>query len=98
MIDRNFKCKCKLILQSKTMDVIQNYIHEDMRSVKREIYNHGIRDRIYTVLQINREGEVLAIYQLKYTPQGTIFQKQTYSLWKETKAKAFKLQLNIFEP
>lgn len=97
MIDRNFKCKCKLLIQNKEFNQLQKQIHEDMRSVKREIYNHGIRDHIYTVLQINREGEILNIYQLKYTPQGTIFQKQTYSAWKEMKARALKLQLNIFE-
>lgn len=97
MIDRNFKQKCKMLIQNSELYGLKKPIHEDMRAVKAEIYRNGIRDRIYTVMQMNREGEILAIYQLKYTPQGTIFQKQTYSAWKEMKARAIKLQLNIFE-
>lgn len=97
MIDRNFKQKCKMLIQNAEAYGLKKPIHEDMRGVKAEIYRNGKRDHIYTVLQINREGEVLAIYQLKYTTQGPIFQKQTYSAWKEMKARAIKLQLNIFE-
>lgn len=87
-----------MVIQNGQFCGIKNGVHNDMRSVKREIYNHGTRDRIFQVAQVDEEGTVLNIYQLKFTPQGTIFQKQTYSAWKEMKARAIKIQLNIFEP
>lgn len=95
MIDRNFKRKCKMYIRNGDFCGIRNKLHNDMRSVKREIYNHGMRDRIYTVEQIDEEGIILNIFQLKYTIQGTIFQKQTYSQWKVEKEKAKYSQFNI---
>lgn len=74
----------------------KSFTCNEMRGVKKEIYNHGIRGEKYRIDVIDKNtGEINDIYIMKYTKEGPIFQKQTYSRWKEEKAKAKTMQLTL---
>ena len=68
----------------------------ELREVKRKIYNQGTRGEKYRVDVIDKStGLINDIYLMMYTKEGPIFQKQAYSRWKEERAKAEKEQLTI---
>lgn len=71
---------------------------KSLREIKRRIYLSGIREGRYRVDVIDKStGTINDIYLMKYTKEGPIFSKQTYSRWKEELAKAKKQQLTIIE-
>ena len=51
--------------------------------VRRWIYHNGKRGTQYHVDEISETGEIQNTYIYKYTTEGPIFRKQTYSRWKE---------------
>ena len=68
----------------------------ELRGAKKVIYAHGIRGEKYRVDVIDKNtGLINDIYLMKYTKEGPIFQKQTYSRWKEEQAEAKARQLTI---
>lgn len=92
MKHRQFKteCICMVTINRKT------FICNELRGVKKKIYALGIRGEKYRVDVIDKKtGAINDIYLMKYTKEGPIFQKQTYSKWKEEQAKARVRQLKI---
>lgn len=92
MKHRQFKteCICLVTINGKL------YRCNELRGVKKEIYAQGIRGEKYRVDVIDKNtGVINDIYLMKYTKEGPIFQKQTYSRWKEEQAKAKAKQLTI---
>lgn len=92
MKHRQFKteCICMVTINGKTS------ICNGLREVKRKIYIQGIRGTTYRVDIVEKNtGKINDIYLMKYTKEGPIFQKQTYSRWKEEQAKAKAKQLTI---
>ena len=71
-------------------------ICNELRGAKKKIYAQGIRGEKYRVDVIDKKtGETNDSYLMKYTKEGPIFSKQTYSRWKEELAKARTQQLTI---
>jgi len=71
-------------------------ICKDLREVKRKIYAFGTREEKYRVDVVEKKtGIVNDIYLMKYTKEGLIFSKQTYSRWKGELAEAKGKQLII---
>lgn len=92
MKHRQFKteCICMVTINGK------EFTCNELRGVKKEIYTQGTRGENYRVDVIDKEtGEINDIHLMKYTKEGPIFQKQTYSRWKEEQAKARARQLTI---
>lgn len=92
MKHRQFKteCICMVMINGKT------FTSKNLREVKKIIYALGIRGEKYRVDVIDKKTEIINdIYLMKYTREGPIFQKQTYSRWKEEQAKAKANQLTI---
>lgn len=92
MKHRQFKteCICIVTINGKTSKC------NELRGVKKKIYTQGTRGEKYRVDVIDKKTEVINdIYLMKYTKEGPIFQKQTYSRWKEEREKAKKNQLTI---
>lgn len=92
MKHRQFKteCICMVVINGKTFKC------NELRGVKREIYALGTRGEKYRVDVIDkRTGTINDIYLMNYTKEGPIFQKQTYSRWKEEQAEAKAKQLTI---
>lgn len=92
MKHRQFKteCICMVTINEKT------FTCNELRGVKKKIYAVGIRGEKYRVDIIDKKtGKINDIYLMKYTKEGPIFQKQTYSRWKEEQAKAKAKQLTI---
>lgn len=92
MKHRQFKteCICMVTINRKT------FTCNELRGVKREIYTHGTRGEKFRVDVIDKNtGTINDIYLMKYTKEGQILQKQTYSRWKEEQAKAKAKQLTI---
>ena len=74
----------------------ETFACKDIREVKKKIYHFGTREGKYRVDVIDKKtGEINDIYLMKYTKEGPIFSKQTYSRWKEELAKARTQQLAI---
>ena len=92
MKHRQFKteCICMVTINGETS------ICNELRGAKKKIYNKGTRGGKYRVDVIDKNtGVINDIYLMKYTKEGSIFQKQTYSRWKEEQAKAKAKQLTI---
>lgn len=92
MKHRQFKteCICTVTINGKT------FTCNELRGVKREIYTQGTREETYRVDVIDKRTRVINdTYFMKYTKEGPIFQKQTYSRWKEEQARARARQLTI---
>ena len=92
MKHRQFKteCVCMVTINNKM------FTCNELRGIKRKIYSQGTRGERYRVDVIDkRTGTINDIYLMKYTTEGPIFQKQTYSRWKEEQAKAKNQQLII---
>ena len=92
MKHRQFKteCLCMVTIKEKT------FTCKDIREVKKKIYLLGTREGKYRVDVIDKKtGVINDIYLMKYTKEGLIFSKQTYSRWKEEQAKARTQQLTI---
>lgn len=73
---------------------------KDLRTIRKAIYMYGIRGKTYEVkIKELRTNKILDIYLMRYTTEGSIFQKQIYSLWKNLiqKAKANQNILNFYE-
>ena len=90
MKHRQFKteCICMVTINGKTSAC------NELRGVKKKIYAQGIRGEKYRVDVIDKNtGVINDIYLMKYTKEGPIFQKQTYSRWKEERAKAKQLTI-----
>ena len=92
MKHRQFKteCLCMTVIKEKTFRC------KDIREVKKKIYLFGTREEKYRVDVIDKNtGEINDIYLMKYTKEGPIFSKQTYSRWKyrdwETDRKSTRL-------
>lgn len=95
MKHRQFKteCVCVVIIKGKLLTC------NELREVKREIYALGARGENYKVDIVDkRTGKINDTYLMKYTKEGPIFQKQTYSRWKEEKTKGKMKQLTIITP
>lgn len=76
----------------------ETFTCKNLREIKRRIYLFGIREGKYRVDVIDKNtGIINDIYLMKYTKEGPIFSKQTYSRWKEELAKARMQQLTIIE-
>lgn len=70
---------------------------DNLKEAKRKIYSFGIRGERYRVDIIDKRTKLITdIYLMYYTKDGPIFQKQTYSRWKEIKQNAIQRQYNIF--
>ena len=92
MKHRQFKteCICIVVINGKM------FICKDLREVKRKIYAFGPREEKYRVDVVEKKtGVINDIYLMKYTKEGPIFQKQTYSRWKGELAEAKEKQLII---
>ena len=79
MKHRQFKteCLCMVTINEETVAC------KDTREVKKKIYHFGTREGKYRVDVIDKKtGEINDIYLMKYTKEGPIFSKQTYSRWK----------------
>ena len=90
MKHRQFKteCICMVVINGKT------FTCKDLREVKKKIYIFGIRDEKYRIDVIDKKtGVINDIYLMKYTKEGPILSKQTYSRWKEELAEARERQL-----
>lgn len=92
MIDRNFKKKCLVEISIGVM----SFVTTDIRGAKKLIYQHGVRGCTYKANVITEDGQIIETHLLKYTQEGPIFCKQTYSYWKELKTSAEAKQFNIF--
>lgn len=93
MKHRQFKteCICIVVINGKKMCICK-----DLREVKRKIYAFGTREEKYRVDVVEKKtGVINDIYLMKYTKEGPIFSKQTYSRWKEELAEAKRKQLII---
>jgi len=64
--------------------------------VRRWIYHNGKRGTRYHVDEISEIGEIQNTYIYKYTTEGPIFRKQTYSKWKEEIKQAKAKQKELF--
>ena len=64
--------------------------------VRRWIYHNGKRGTQYHVDEISETGEIQNTYIYKYTTEGPIFRKQTYSKWKEEIKQAKARQKELF--
>lgn len=64
--------------------------------IRRWIYHNGKRETQYHVNEISETGEIQNTYIYKYTKEGTIFRKQTYSKWKEEIKQARARQKELF--
>lgn len=92
MKHRQFKTECICIVEING----KTFTCKDLREVKKKIYTFGIREEKYRVNVIDKKtGVINDIYLMKYTKEGPIFSKQTYSRWKEETAKAKHQQLTI---
>lgn len=92
MKHRQFKteCICMVVINGET------FTCNELRGVKKKIYALGTREEKYRVDVIDKKtGTINDTYLMKYTKEGPIFQKQTYSRWKEEQAKAKAKQLTI---
>lgn len=92
MKHRQFKteCICMVTINEKTITC------NELRGVKKKIYALGTRGERYRVDVIDKNTEIINdTYLMKYTKEGPIFQKQTYSRWKEEQAEAKAKQLTI---
>lgn len=92
MKHRQFKteCICMVVINGKT------FTCNELREVKKKIYTLGTRGEKYRVDVFDKNtGTINDIYLMKYTKEGPIFQKQTYSRWKEEQAEAKAKQLTI---
>lgn len=92
MKHRQFKteCICIVVINGKM------FICKDLREVKKKIYAFGPREEKYRVDVVEKKtGVINDIYLMKYTKEGPIFSKQTYSRWKEELAEAKEKQLII---
>lgn len=92
MKHRQFKteCVCVVIINGKVLTC------NELKGAKKEIYTLGERGKVYRVDVVDkRTGIVNDTYAMKYTKEGPIFQKQTYSRWKEELAKERIKQLDI---
>lgn len=71
---------------------------KDIRTVKRIIYQKGIRNQVYEVTETDpMTGTILNQWLYKYMESGIIFTKTIYSKRKEDIEKAKKEQMNLFE-
>ena len=92
MEHRQFKTECLCIVAINE----RTFACKDIREAKKKIYLFGTREKKYRVDVIDKNtGEINDIYLMKYTKEGPIFSKQTYSRWKEELAKARTQQLAI---
>lgn len=64
--------------------------------VRRWIYHNGKRGTQYHVNEISETGEIQNTYIYKFTTEGPIFRKQTYSKWKEEIKQARAKQKELF--
>ena len=64
--------------------------------VRRWIYHNGKRRTQYHVDEISETGEIQNTYIYKYTTEGPIFRRQTYSKWKEEIKQARARQKELF--
>lgn len=64
--------------------------------VRRWIYQNGKRGTQYHVDKISKTGEIQNTYIYKYTKEGPIFKKQTYSKWEEEIKQAKTRQKKLF--
>ena len=64
--------------------------------VRKWIYHNGKRGTQYHVDEISETGEIQNTYIYKYTAEGPIFRKQTYSKWKEEMKQARTRQKELF--
>lgn len=92
MKHRQFKteCVCVATINGKVLTC------NELRGAKKEIYTLGVRGENYRVDVIEKKtGIVNDTYLMRYTKEGSIFQKQIYSRWKEELAKARIKQLTL---
>nr|DAE55959.1 MAG TPA: hypothetical protein [Microviridae sp.] len=87
----------------ETLFLIDNSIQgrlgmvRDRRTVKKIIYQKGIRNQTYSVTETDpMTGTILNQWLYKYLESGIIFTKTIYSKRKEDAAKAKREQLNLF--
>lgn len=88
----------------ETLFLINNSIQgkmgivKDARTVKKIIYQKGIRNQVYEVTETDpMTGTILNQWLYKYMESGIIFTKSIYSKRKEDAKKAKREQLNLFE-
>lgn len=92
MKHRQFKTECICVVTINEIPFTCN----ELRGAKKKIYAYGVRGESYRVDVIDKNKRVINdIYLMKYTKGGPIFQKQTYSRWKEEQAKAKAKQLTM---
>ena len=88
----------------KTLFLIDNPIQgrlgmvKDQRTVKKVIYQKGIRNQTYSVTETDpMTGTIFNQWLYKYLDGGIIFTKSIYSKRKEDIKKAKREQMNLFE-
>lgn len=92
MKHRQFKteCVCVVIINKKV------FTCNELKEAKERIYTLGERGKVYRVDVVDKKTRIVNdTYAMKYTKEGPIFQKQTYSRWKEEIAKEKIRQLGI---
>lgn len=90
--------------KTETIFLIDNSIQgrmgvvKDARTVKKIIYQKGIRNQTYSVTEADpMTGTIFNQWVYKYLESGIIFTKSIYSKRKEDIKKAKKEQMNLFE-
>lgn len=86
------KIKTSFIIQTEKR-------HEQLprdAEIRRWIHRNGKRGTQYHVNEISEIGEIQNTYIYKYTTEGSIFRKQTYSKWKEEIKQARTRQKELF--
>lgn len=86
------KIKTKFIILGKEN---QKNVPRD-EEVRKWIYRNGKRGTQYHVNEISETGEIQNTYIYKYTTEGPIYRKQTYSKWKEEIKQAKARQKELF--
>lgn len=88
----------------ETLFLIDNSIQgrlgmvKDQRTVKKIIYQKGIRNQTYSITETNpMTGTILNQWLYKYLESGIIFTKSIYSKRKEDIKKTKREQLNLFK-
>lgn len=84
------ECVCVVIIEGKVLTC------NELREAKKRIYTLGERGKVYRVDVVDKKTRIVNdTYAMKFTKEGPILQKQTYSRWKEELAKARLKQLKI---
>ena len=95
-MNRYYKIETLFLIDNPTQGRMG--VVKDARTVKKIIYQKGIRNQVYEVTETDpMTGTILNQWLFKYMESGIIFTKTIYSKRKEDAEKAKREQLKLFE-